>query len=41
MEKVQLNSNNKKQNVLKYSKNDKSSTLPVAHLLLQYIVVII
>ena len=28
MEKVQLNSIDKKQNGLKYSKNDKSSTLP-------------
>ena len=28
MEKVQWNSNDKKQNGLKYSKNDKSSTLP-------------
>ena len=28
MEKVQWNSINKKQNCLKYSKNDKSSTLP-------------
>ena len=28
MEKVQFNSINKKQNGLKYSKNDKSSTLP-------------
>ena len=28
MEKVQLNSINKKQNGLKESKNDKSSTLP-------------
>ena len=28
MEKVQSNSIDKKQNTLKYSKNDKSSTLP-------------
>ena len=28
MEKVEWNSIDKKQNVLKYSKNDKSSTLP-------------
>ena len=28
MEKVQFNSIDKKQNELKYSKNDKSSTLP-------------
>ena len=29
MEKVQRNSIDKKQNGLKYSKNDKSSTLPI------------
>ena len=31
MEKVQLNSIDKKRNGLKYSKNDKSSTLPRNH----------
>ena len=31
MEKVQWNSIDKKQNGLKYSKNDKSSTIPQTH----------
>ena len=37
MEKVQWNSTDKKQNGLKYSKNDKSSTLPQNVLLKMFI----